>query len=152
MSIEVPIIIAAIAIPVYFVSLFVLKKANIGKVENRKNIALILVMFISPIIYVAILIQVLGMGYYPKEKFNQAKWSENEDERYKMSKNIISSNMLIGKTKEEVEELLGDSTKYYSTGRGCIGYYLGYIWNIDPEVLEICFENGVVIKVRQYTS
>ena len=70
-----------------------------------------------------------------------------------MSKNIINSEMLIGKTKEEVIELLGN--KYSDHGENHIEYYLGFVprmLNIDPDYLDIYFENGKVIKVSQHNS
>jgi len=58
---------------------------------------------------------------------------------------------LIGKTKDEVIELLGDD--FYSYDENHIVYDLGFVpelLNIDPDVLDIYFENGKVVKVRQY--
>ena len=63
-----------------------------------------------------------------------------------MSKNIIKSEILIGKTKEEVIELLGNG--YQDYGENHIGYYLGFVprmFNIDPDILDIYFENGKVV-------
>ena len=62
----------------------------------------------------------------------------------------VNSEMLIGKTKEEVIELLGDD--FYSYDENSIEYDLGFVpmlFNIDPDVLVIYFEKGKVIKVEQ---
>ena len=68
-----------------------------------------------------------------------------------MSEDIIESKLLIGKTKQEIVELLGDD--YYSYNENHIAYDLGFVpglLNIDPDVLDIYFENGKVIKVDQH--
>ena len=154
MSPEVPIIIFAIAILIYFLSRFILKKLNIGNNKNRKFIAIVPAVIISPIVYALLIISwIFYIGYYPKEHFDKQKWETNVEERYTMSKNIIKSEILIGKTIEEVTELLGDEYTNYSEEH--IAYYLGVVpelFNIDPDFLDIYFEDGKVVKVSQHNS
>ena len=154
MSPEVPIIILIIAVPIYFLSKFILKKLNFGNDKNRRYIAVVPAVIFSPIIYALLIISwIFAVQYYPKENFNKQKWETNIEERYTMSKNIIKSEILIGKTKEEVIELLGN--EYSDYGENQIGYYLGFVprmFNIDPDFLDIYFENGKVVKVSQHNS
>jgi hypothetical protein len=116
--------------------LLILRKKNIGNKTNRKFIAFVPTVIISPVIYViVILLWILSMSYYPKEIFDNIKWSENKEERYKMSNYIIKNNILIGKTKEGIIELLGND--FYENGKNSIGYYLGFVpalANIDPDI------------------
>ena len=106
-------------------------------------------------LYVAIgLILIYSIFYYPKIPFNQQEWSKNTEERYKMSSDIIKSEMLIGKTKAEVIELLGEEDFYSGDDKdeNHMIYYLGYvpgIASIDPDILEIFFEDGKVVEVSQ---
>lgn len=70
-----------------------------------------------------------------------------------MSDNIIKSKMLIGKTKKQVIELLGD--KYFVYNKNHYSYYLGMvpgINNIDPDVLDVYFESDIVVRVGQHES
>jgi hypothetical protein len=69
-----------------------------------------------------------------------------------MSEYIIKNEILIGKTKDEIIELLGDD--FYEGGNERISYYLGLAQGlgIDPDILIIHFENGIVIKVYQKTT
>lgn len=154
MSPEVSIIILIIAIPIYFLSKLVLKKLKLGNDKNRKYIAIVPTVFFSPIIYALLIISwIFCMQYYPKDHFNKQEWETNIEERYTMSKNIIKSEMLLGKTKDEVIDLLGNEYLDYSDNH--IGYYLGFVpklLNIDPDYLGIYFENGKVIKVSQHNS
>ena len=154
MSPEVPIIILILSIPVYFSTKLILKKLKFGDKRNRKYLAIIPALILSPLLYFGlILIWVFSISYYPKSDFNQKKWKENTEERYKMSNDIIKSKILIGKTYSETIELLGSDFYVYSENH--IAYYLGFVpglFNIDPDVLDIFFKNGKVIKVEQHES
>ena len=154
MGIEVPIIIVIIAIPVYFLLKWILKKLKIGDSKNRKFLAIIPTIILSPLLYVGIIIVwFFSVSYYPKTDFNKQEWTGNKEERYKMSNDLIKSEFLIGKSKIEVSELLGDD--FYSYNENHIAYDLGFVpglFNIDPDVLDIYFENGKVIKVGQHET
>ena len=154
MSIEVPIIILILAIPTYFLCKWILKKLNVGNEKNRKYVALIPTIFLSPIIYVGLIyLWIFSISYYPSNDFDQTEWKTNAEERYKMSEDIIESKMLIGKTKEEIIELLGND--FYSDSENHIGYELGFVpglFNIDPDILDIYFKNEKVIKVEQHQT
>lgn len=154
MSIEVPILILLIAIPFYFLINKTLKSFKIGTDKNRWLITFISTLIISPIIYIAaILIWIFTISYYPNNDFNRDKWVSNKEERFKMSKDIIESEILIGKTKSEIIQLLGED--YFRYDENHIAYDLGFvpgIMNIDPYVLDIYFEKGKVIKVDQHET
>ena len=154
MSIEVPIIIILIALPIYFLIKLFFKKFKIGSENNRWLISFISTLIISPIIYfLAILIWVFSVSYYPNNDFDKEEWISNKEERFKMSEDLIESEKLIGKTKQEIVQLLGED--YYSYNENHIAYDLGFLpgfFNIDPDVLDIYFENGKVIKVDQHKT
>ncbi|MCL2346660.1 MAG: hypothetical protein FWC50_00215 [Planctomycetaceae bacterium] len=153
MSLENLIINLIIATPIYFLSKFFLKKANLGNDKNRKYIAVLSTVIISPIInFLLVLSFIFYMTYYPTEPFDQQKWETNIEKRYTMSEDVIKSKMLIGKTKEEVVKLLGKECTNCDDEGEHISYHLGLvpgIANIDPDILEIYFENGKVVKVSQ---
>ncbi len=154
MSPEVYIIVIILAVPIYLLSKWVLKKMKIGTIKNRKFLALIPTAILSPILYVGIImIWIFSMAYYPKSDFDQHEWMVNQEERYKMTDDIIESEFLIGKTKEEVMELLGKD--FYSYNENHMAYDLGFVpglFNIDPDVLDIYFKDGIVIKVIQHET
>ena len=89
---------------------------------------------------------------YTEIVFDKELWINNKEDRYMMSKNLIESKVLIGKNLKEVTELLG--TDYSSYTENTISYYLGFIpssvGNLDPDLLELTFENDKVIKIRQH--
>jgi hypothetical protein len=154
MSPEVPIMVLILAIPIYFFSKWILNKLRIGNSKNRKYFAVLPTIILSPLVYVAaIIIWIFSMTYYPSKDFDKVEWKSNIEERYKMSEDIIDSDILIGKSKQEVIELLG--TEYWADGESHISYYLGFVpslANIDPDILDIYFENGKVIKVSQHET
>ena len=151
---DVLIIVLVIAIALYFLFIWVLK---ITKIKNglTKKIAIgILAISISPYAYVGVWNFIFfAFSYHPTYRFDQNKWSSEIEERYKISEDIIESEMLIGKTREEVISVLGDD--YYSYSDDHIGYNIGLkpgILNIDPHVLDVYFENDIVVKVNQHES
>lgn len=135
MSLEVPIIILILAIPFYFLSRWVFKKIKLGNEQNRKYLAIIPAVIISSMLYIGIvLIGVFSMTYYPNIDFNKQKWDENQEKRYKMSKDIIKSEMLIGKTKEEVIELLGK-------------IIIPMMKTISPMIWDLCLNYSILIRM-----
>jgi hypothetical protein len=147
-------ILLILAIPIYFLSKWSLKKWNIGNDKNRTYIAILPTIILSLIAYVGIiLLWIFSVSYYPTNDFDKQQWDLNPKERYQMSEHIIDSKMLIGKTKEDIIQLLGND--YYSYTENHIAYTLGFVpgmFNIDPDVLDIYFENGKVIKVEQHET
>ena len=138
------------SISLYFFVLFFLKRRNIGSIRNRKFIAFAPTIIMLTVIYMMVIfISFFAMSYYPREKFDQIKWQENIEERYRMSNYIIKNDILIGKTREQIIELLGND--FYGWGNS-IGYNLGIvprIIGISPDILVVYFENDLVIQVKQ---
>jgi hypothetical protein len=152
MSIEAILFILILSIPIYFVCKWCLKKLKLGNDKNRKLIVILPTIILSPIIYSAVItLWIFSISYYPKLDFNQQIWNSSIEDRYKMSKDIIESKILIGKTKEEVVTVLGN--KYVFNNEGSLSYELGFVpglLNIDPSFLIIEFESGIVKKAYQH--
>ncbi|PIQ48350.1 MAG: hypothetical protein COW03_10960 [Cytophagales bacterium CG12_big_fil_rev_8_21_14_0_65_40_12] len=154
MSFQAILFILILSIPIYLVCKWCLRKLKLGNDKNRKLIAILPTIILSPIIYSAVItLWIFSISYYPSMDFDQKTWNSSIKERYKMSKDIIESKMLIGKTKEEVVMVLGN--KYASDNKESLSYELGFIpglMNIDPSFLYIEFENGIVKNVYQYNG
>ncbi len=124
-------------------------------IRFKTNMRKIIFVAICSII-IALLIPVVSVAtylYYPNNSFNSKKWNSKIHVRYKMSEDIIQRNLLIGKTKEEVVELLGKKEVYIKNN--LMEYYLGHVpglFNIDPDILCIKFKENRVVDVFQYTS
>ncbi|WP_108425414.1 hypothetical protein [Flagellimonas amoyensis] len=151
MSPEVPIIILILAIPSYFVCSWIIRKFKIGHERNSRQIAIVSALLLSPFVYVAlIIIWVFSASYYTSNDFDKIEWDSNVEERYRMAEDIIDSKMLIGKTKSDVIQILG--SEYSISNENHLSYELGIkpgLFNIDPDYLDIKFENEVVLSVNQ---
>ena len=80
MSPEVPIIILILAIPVYFLTKWILNKLKIGNEKNRKYLAIIPTVVLSPLLYVEIImIWFFSVSYYPKTDFDKQEWNNNKN-------------------------------------------------------------------------
>ncbi|MDW5288770.1 hypothetical protein [Formosa sp. PL04] len=127
-------------------------RLKIGNESNRKFLAIIPTVILSPIIYVGlVMIWIFSISYYPTSDFNKDEWNSNVEERFKISEYIIESKILIGKTREEVIQLLGN--EFITNNESELSYELGFVpglFNIDPDYLDIKLENGIVISVNQH--
>ncbi len=152
MSPEVPIIVLILAIPTYFICKWLMTRLKVGNKRNRKFLAIIPTVILSPLIYVGlVMIWIFSISYYPTSDFDKNEWNSNIEERFKMSENIIESEILIGKTREEVIQMLGND--FITNNESEITYELGNVpglFNIDPDYLDIKLKNGKVISVDQY--
>ena len=152
-SIEVYFILLVLGIPTFFIWRWILKKfIKVGK--TRKIATWTATIVATPLIYVGLLmLGFFSMSYHPTHDFDKQKWFADKEKRYELSEDIIDSKMLIGKTKSEVRQLLGDEgntdeSDYWN-------YYLGFrpgFANIDPDVLDIEFKDGKVVKVGQHET
>jgi hypothetical protein len=152
MSPEVPIIVLILAIPTYFICKWLMTRLKVGNKKTRKFLAIIPTVILSPIIYVGlVMIWIFSISYYPTSDFDKNEWNSNVEERFIMSEDIIESEILIGKTREEVIQMLGND--FITNNESEITYELGHVpglFNIDPDYLDIKLENGKVISVNQY--
>lgn len=150
-SIEVFFIVLFLGVPTFFIWRWLLKKV-IKTNKARKIATWAATLVTAPLIYVGLfMLWVFCTSYYPSRDFEQGKWFADKEKRYELSESIIESNMLIGKTKAEVRQLLGDEGN--ADGREYWSYYLGFkpgLFNIDPDVLDIEFKDGRVVRVDQH--
>lgn len=104
---------------------------------------------IVAVLILATLISVLLISVY-ENKFDQTTWKVYPSKRYKMRKDIIESELLIGKTKQEVIRLLGKSEASNLTGKDHLIYSLGDVpsfFDSEEEQLIVIFENDLANKV-----
>ncbi|OYU85382.1 MAG: hypothetical protein CFE24_02445 [Flavobacterium sp. BFFFF2] len=85
-----------------------------------------------------------------KKNFDKAEWKKIPSERYKMVDDLVSSKILIGRTKDEVKEILTADCKYCHNTSNNWMYYLGEGFNkrdFKWEILDVEFKNNKVIRV-----
>ena len=85
-------------------------------------------------------------------QFDQTQWNSSPLTRYKMSKDVVESNMLYGKTKDEIISLLGSAIPSTLEGKEHLIYSLGTppsFFENKEEKLVVIFEDNKVINVIQ---
>jgi hypothetical protein len=152
-SIEVYLILLVLVLPTFYFWRWLLKKL-IKTDKTRKIATWIATIVATPIIYVGLaLLLFFYMTYFPESDFNKEKWFADKEKRYELSDDLIESKILIGKTKEEVRQLLGDELNTDNSNHW--NYYLGFrpsLLGIDPDVLDIQFKDGKVVYVGQHET
>lgn len=111
------------------------------KLENRYQFFIM-----KNFIFCSILLVILIFVGCLNKSFNKDSWLEEPEGRHKMAKYIIESEMLIGKSKEEVIDLLGGT----EIDQGYVMlYYMGYSTfspQFDPVYLVINFRGNYTVK------
>jgi hypothetical protein len=98
-------------------------------------------------------------NYHHEKYFSSETWLDKPALRYELSNDMITSEILIGKSKTEIESLLGthewlswdDTKKDHDTNKW--NYALGLepgAFNTEKECLEITFKNNEVGDLKLY--
>ena len=85
-----------------------------------------------------------------ESSFDEKGWKEDPLNRYKMSKDLVESRILIGKNKQEVLQLLGLSDAFTYKGKPHLLYKMGKapsFFENQEELLVVIFEDSLVTKV-----
>jgi hypothetical protein len=152
LSIEVYFILIILGIPTFFFWRWLFKK-YIKVNKTRKLITWIATIILTPLIYVGIVMLIyFSISYYPSHDFDRQKWLTDGEKRYELSKDLINSKILIGKSKVQVRQLLGDEADNENKSNVWT-FGLGYrpeLFNIDPDHLQIEFKDDKVVNVEQH--
>lgn len=151
-----------ISLEVYFLVLFLwtpcfflfrhLLKNLVSSNFSRNLLASLAALASATFLYLIIIFSwIYYLSYYPNQPFNRQKWYNNPEERYELSQDLIQRNILIGQSKKQVGNMLGsqensDSSNYWTYD---IGTKPG-LFNIDPSILTIQFQEGKVVKVTEH--
>jgi hypothetical protein len=117
----------------------------------RKVLTWAAIIVLTSIFFTGILILVTFYeNYYPSRDFNESAWRADREKRYEMTGHLIKSEILIGKTQDEVKKMLGSALYEYGKNQWIydIGARPGF--HLEPDFLKIHFENGKVEKVEQH--
>lgn len=88
----------------------------------------------------------------PKEKFDELIWSKSVTERHKMIDDLLSSNYLIGKSKNKIKEIFGKPSKSFEKENTWNYELVKRNWSdFETVYLKIYFENNAVSKFDSST-
>ncbi|MBK6475165.1 MAG: hypothetical protein IPF95_10725 [Flavobacteriales bacterium] len=143
-----------LALPTFFLVRLILEKINPTWSRLRNPFLWLTTFFATPVIYVALIFTWISIEtYYPERNFDKVAWTENAEKRFEYADDLVDNHKLIGLTKTEIKELLGEP---YNENGNLMTYYLGFskrqFIGIDPDWLEIRFEHHKAIDTRIYTS
>lgn len=147
----IPIIIVIAGILTFFICRWLLKKI-IQTPRKRKVITWVTTVVFTPFLLTGIIaLYFFCTSYYPNKTFDKTLWVEKSQKRYELASDLIERKLLVGKTKKEVREILGDNGENLDKDNSWY-YYLGYppgqMFNLDPDVLCIEFKNDRVFSVK----
>jgi hypothetical protein len=150
-------------IVIFFVSIFVLVFLFVKTIDKRKWLAILVSLVLTPIVYFYIFYPILNIfsSYHNEKYFNSEVWIEEPSSRYEMTNNILESDTLNGKTKPEIQQLLGtyewlswnDSIKNHD--ENLWNYALGMkpgAMNTKKECMTIIFKEGKVANIETYNE
>lgn len=150
-------------IVIFFVSIFVLVFLFVKTIDKRKWLAVLVSLVLTPIVYFYVFYPILNIfsSYHNEKYFNSEAWIEEPSLRYEMTNNILESDTLIGKTKPEIQHLLGtyewlswnDSIKNHD--ENLWNYALGMkpgAMNTKKECMTIIFKDGKVTNIETYNE
>lgn len=88
-------------------------------------------------------------NYYPSRDFNEATWHADTEKRYEMTEDLIKCEVLSGKTKDEVQKILGNDFHEFIEEQWI--YYIGARpgFHLESDILIIYFKDGRVERVEQ---
>lgn len=98
----------------------------------------------------AALIITSSLTWLFEERFTSEAWKTNPSHRYKMVDDLIEHQYLIGKTKDEVIQLLGKPNWIMSSNEDVYLYRIGKapsFFNTEREELLVAFDKQIVEKV-----
>ncbi|MFD2724714.1 hypothetical protein [Hyunsoonleella rubra] len=130
-------------------------------IDKRKWVSFLISVVGAPIFYFYIFYPLINIffSFHHQKYFDTQAWEDKPALRYEMSGNLLDEKMLIGKSKNEVESLLGESEWFGwdDTLKGNTpeiwNYNLGFkpgAFNTSQECLKIVFKSGKIIEVEQY--
>ena len=104
------------------------------------------------LLFFTALVIAISVVWFFEDRFEQSVWQSEPTSRYKLADDIIESQLLIGKTKAEVLELLGAPSSTSVMKEGSLIYNLGKpasFFEPKMEFLLVVFKNQKVVEVTQ---
>lgn len=148
---------------VFFIAIFILVFLFVKTIDKRKWLSILVSLVLTPLVYFYIFYPILNIfsSYHHQKYFNSEAWLEKPALRFEMTENILNSGTLIGKTKSEIEQLIGnyewlswnDSIKNHDDN------YWNYALGLKPgalnnkkECMTIIFKDGKVADIETYNE
>ncbi|GAA4883508.1 hypothetical protein GCM10023311_02090 [Flaviramulus aquimarinus] len=146
---------------VFLVIIFIAVWLFINTVDKRKWLTFLISLILTPVVYFYLFYPMLNIfsSYHHEKHFDTEAWKNKPELRYEMRHEMLTDSLLIGKTKNEIETLLGksewfswdDTIKGNSTEKW--NYNMGFVpgaFNDMQECIELKFQNNSVESITPY--
>ena len=146
---------------IFFIAIFVLVFLFVNTIDKRKWLNVLVSLVLTPIVYFYVFYPILNIfsSYHHEKYFNSEIWKDKPALRYEMTNNILKTDTLIGKSKSDIEHLLGtyewlswnDSIKTHDDNLW--NYALGMkpgAMNTKKECMTLIFKNDTVARIETY--
>ncbi len=147
----------------FLVVVFVLLFLFLNTVDKRKWLTGLISLVLTPFVYFYLFYPFINIvsNYHHQKYFDSESWIEKPALRYEMIDNTIASDTLKGKSKTEIESLLGkaewltwdDAKKDYDTNKW--NYGLGIepgAFTDEKSNVEITFKDNTLERFKTYTE
>ena len=153
--------IITVTLVILMCAVFVLVFLFVKTIDKRKWLTILVSLAMTPFIYFYALYPMINIfsNYHHQKYFSSEKWTEKPALRYEISDDMMATEVLIGKTKTEVNSLLGtydwlswdDTKKDHNNNKW--NYGLGIepgAFNTEKECIEIVFKNDKVVTINPF--
>jgi len=148
---------------IFNVIIFILVYLFVKTIDKRKWLNIVVSLVLAPIFYLYIFYPILNIfsSYHHQKYFNSKAWLDEPTLRYEMTNNIIKSDTLIGKSKPEINKLLGDYE--WLSWNDSIKDFDGNLWNYSlglkpgamnnkKEIMTVVFAQEKVDHIETYNE
>lgn len=148
---------------IFNLTIFVLVFLFVKTIDKRKWLSVLVSLVLTPLVYFYVFYPILNIfsSYHHQKYFNSEVWIEKPGLRFEMTENILKSDTLIGKTKPEIEKLLG--TYEWLSWNDTIKNHDENLWNyalgLKPgalnnkkECMTIVFKDDKVSDIETYNE
>lgn len=146
---------------VFLVIVFISAWLFVNTIDSRKWLTTLISLILTPVLYLYVCYPLINIvsSYHHQKYFNSQAWKTNPKLRYEMTNAILVDSVLVGKTKNDINLLLGppewlgydEKLKKESNTRW--NYNLGFkpgAFNNLQECIEIIFIKNTVANVKPY--
>jgi hypothetical protein len=155
--------IPSVTLVVFLLIVFILVFLFVNTIDKRKWLTFIISVIATPFIYFYGFYPMVNIfsSYHHEKYFDSSSWKSSADLRYEMSDDLVASNELIGRSKEDVKMLLGtyEWLSWNDTYHDKDPNYWNYGLGIEPGAMNdmkdnilIVFKNNRVADVELYKA
>ncbi|MEZ4793593.1 MAG: hypothetical protein R2783_09065 [Gelidibacter sp.] len=155
--------IPSVTLIVFLLIVFVLVFLFVNTIDKRKWLTFIISVIATPFVYFYGFYPMVNIfsSYHHEKYFDSSSWKKNASLRYEMSDDLVASKELIGRSKDDVQMLLGtyEWLSWNDTIHDKDPDYWNYGLGIEPGAMNdqkdnilITFKNNRVVAVKLYKA